>query len=471
MITNLKPYPEYRDSGVPWLGEVPEHWGQRRMKFLFKERVQKGFPDEPLLAATQSKGVVRKSDYGSRTVTAVKDLHLLKLVEEGDFVISLRSFQGGIELAHCRGIISPAYTVLTPREEALIRYFRYFLKSQAFIDSMTLFVTGIREGQNIDYSRLARAFLPVPGEEAAAIVRFLDHANHRLEKAIRAKQKVIKLLNEQKQVIIHRAVTRGLDPNVRLKPSDSDWLGDIPEHWQVLQLRRISSLVTSGSRGWAKHYHDQGDVFLQSGNLGRAMRLNLGTVQHVRLPAGAEGMRTKVSRDDLLVCITGALTGNVVHVDAELPTAYVNQHVALVRIKKKVVNSRFVAYALHSDAGQRQFKTGEYGGTKQGLGLGEVKSVEIAFPPSEEQNRIVEGLDRELSRLDEPISRTEREITLLREYRTRLTADVVTGKLDIREAAARLLDNEEPTAWEESAKDAEGWGTDESDAIPEETMA
>src|SRR5688572_12131081 len=109
MTADLKPYPESSESGLPWLGRAPGHWRLRRAKFLFTERVQKGFPDEPLLAATQSKGVIRKEDYGARTVMAMKDLHLLKLVETGDFVISLRSFEGGIEVAHCRGIISPAY--------------------------------------------------------------------------------------------------------------------------------------------------------------------------------------------------------------------------------------------------------------------------------------------------------------------------------------------------------------------------
>lgn len=215
MIAELKPYSEYKESGLPWLGRVPRHWGRRRMKFLFKERVQKGFPDKTLLAATQSKGVVRKEDYGSRTVTAMKDLHLLKLVETGDFVISLRSFEGGIEVAHSRGIISPAYTVLAPRREASQGYYSRFFKSPDFISSLTLFVTGIREGQNIDYERLSRAYLPLPSaDEQEAIGQFLDWANGRLERAIRAKRKVIALLNEQKQAIIHRAVTRGLNPSV-----------------------------------------------------------------------------------------------------------------------------------------------------------------------------------------------------------------------------------------------------------------
>jgi len=123
MIDDLKPYAEYKDSGLPWLGNVPDHWQMRRTKVLFKERVQKGFPSEPLLAATQTKGVVRKEEYGERTVTASKDFHLLKLVEPDDFVISLRSFQGEIEYSRCRGIISPAYTVLTPQPDTSRGYY------------------------------------------------------------------------------------------------------------------------------------------------------------------------------------------------------------------------------------------------------------------------------------------------------------------------------------------------------------
>jgi type I restriction enzyme S subunit len=189
MIADLKPYSEYKESSLPWLGQVPGHWGTRRMKFLFNERVQKGFPDEPLLAATQSKGVVRKEDYGTRTVTAMKDFHLLKLVEKGDFVISLRSFQGGIEVAHYRGIISPAYTILKPRREVSQGYYARFFKSPDFISSLTLFVTGIREGQNIDYERLSRAYMPLPpleeqSESVAGIVRNMHHRPHNRKRVI-----------------------------------------------------------------------------------------------------------------------------------------------------------------------------------------------------------------------------------------------------------------------------------------------
>ena len=178
MIRGLKPYPAYKDSGLPWLGEMPEHWEVRRMKTLLCERSQKGFPNEPLLAATQTKGVVRKEEYENRTVLALKDLHLLKLVHIGDFVISLRSFQGGIEYAREQGIISPAYTILHPVDRKNHGFLRWLFKSRPYIENLTLFVTGIRQGQNIDHEKLSRSEIPLPPQsEQDSMVRFLDHAD------------------------------------------------------------------------------------------------------------------------------------------------------------------------------------------------------------------------------------------------------------------------------------------------------
>ena len=239
----MNPYPAYKPSGVPWLGDVPEHWHVRRTKTLLVERSQKGFPDEPLLAATQTKGVVRKEDYDNRTVLALKDLHLLKLVRVGDFVISLRSFQGGIEYAREQGIISPAYTVLYARNPDTHTYLAWLFKSRSYIENLTLHVTGIRQGQNIDYEKLSRSYLPLPPmAEQAAIVRYLDHADRRIRRYVDAKRKLIALLEEEKQAIVSQVVTRGLDPNVPLKPSGIEWLGDVPEHWQAVKLRRCVSV-------------------------------------------------------------------------------------------------------------------------------------------------------------------------------------------------------------------------------------
>ena len=208
MIPRFRPSPTYKDSGVEWLGKVPEHWDLRRTKSLLFQRSEKGFPNETLLAATQTKGVVRKENFENRTVLAMKDLESLKLVHVGDFVISLRSFQGGIEFARDQGIISPAYTVLYPLEPDHHDYLARVFKSLPYIENLSLFVTGIRQGQNIDYERLAHSYLPLPPcTDQNAIVRFLDHAERCIDRYIRTKRKLLQLLEEQKLAIIHQAVT------------------------------------------------------------------------------------------------------------------------------------------------------------------------------------------------------------------------------------------------------------------------
>ncbi len=146
----LKPYEKYKPIPELWITRIPDSWSFRKIKYLFKERCEKGYPYEPLLVASQNMGVVPKDVYGNRTVEANKDLHLLKLVKVGDFVISLRSFQGGIEYAYYQGIISPAYTVMVPNKEISPGYFRHLAKSCLFIGLLQMCVTGIREGQELN---------------------------------------------------------------------------------------------------------------------------------------------------------------------------------------------------------------------------------------------------------------------------------------------------------------------------------
>ena len=247
--SNLLPYPTYKPSGIPWLGDVPGHWESPRTKTVFTERVEKGFPDEPLLAATQTLGVVRKDRYDNRTVLALKDLHLLKRVHAGDFVISLRSFEGGIEYAHDQGIISPAYTTIKAAQSyACNGYFALLFKSAPYLENLRLHVTGIREGQNIDYVKLSRSRIPLPPlPEQRAIARYLDYMDSRIQRYIKAKERLVELLEEQKRAVINQAVTRGLDPDVPLKPSGVEWLGDVPAHWEVRRLKHVCRLIYGDS--------------------------------------------------------------------------------------------------------------------------------------------------------------------------------------------------------------------------------
>ncbi len=428
MIEGLKPYGEYRESGQGWLGCCPQHWALRRTKTLFRERAQKGFPNEPLLAATQTKGVVRKEDYGTRTVTAQKDLHLLKLVEPGDFVISLRSFQGGIEVAHHRGIISPAYTVLVPKNEAASGYFKHFFKSRQFIDSLSLFVTGIREGQNIDYERLSRAEMPLPPpDEQAAIVRFLDHANRKIDGFIRAKKKLIGLLNEQKQAIIHRAVTRGLNPDVPLKPSGIPWLGKIPEHWETPLLRQVFRENIRSHNGKPER------------QLSLSQRDGLVATDEMQ----ERSLQTS-SFDNWKVTIPGDLVLNrfKAHLGvffAATLRGIVSFHYG-VFAPQRPLNTKYFELLFHTVPYKTIFAGRSNGMTVglQNLSNQNFYGVRAIVPTVHEQNEIVSFAETRTAHLSTAITRTNHEIALMQEYRTRLTADIVTGKLDVREAAAKL---------------------------------
>ena len=202
-----KPYPKYRNLDEYWLTFIPAHWKAVKIKFLFDERSEKGYPKEPLLAATQNMGVVPKEKYGQRTVEATKDLEKLKLVKQNDFVISLRSFQGGIERAYYQGIISPAYTIMIPRGISA-NYFKHLAKSKVFINLLQTCVTGIREGQNIDYNLLKNIRIPVPPiEEQEQIARYLDSINAR----INARINEISLLKKYRDSIMSGIVTGETD--------------------------------------------------------------------------------------------------------------------------------------------------------------------------------------------------------------------------------------------------------------------
>ncbi len=442
MTPRLKPYPAMKDSGVQWLGEVPEHWELRRTKTILRERVEKGFPKEPLLAATQTKGVVRKEQYENRTVLALKDLHLLKLVREGDFVISLRSFQGGIEYAREQGIISPAYTVLRPVDDQWHGFLSWIFKSKPYVQDLSLFVTGIRQGQNIDYEKLSRSALPLPPlREQTAIVRYLQYADRRIRRYIHAKQKLIKLLEEEKQAIIHRAVTRGLDPDVPMKDSGVEWLGEVPEHWEVKKVGRFAAVGNGStpSRG-NPGYWDGGDYpWLNSS------AVNAGVItdshQFVTRLALAECHLPRVPVGSVLVAITGQ--GKTRGMAAVLTIeATINQHIAFItpRGGHAIPNPEYLRLFFVAAYSELRRLSDDSGSTKGALTCAELRQFHVALPPVREQHRIAETVAASTAETEETVRLAQREIALLREYRTRLIADVVTGKLDVRDAEALLPD-------------------------------
>lgn len=220
-----------------------------------------------------------------------------------------------------------------------------------------------------------------------------------------------------------------------MKDSDIPWLGCVPAHWQIRRLKHISTFLTSGSRGWAEHYSDDGPIFLRIGNLTRdGIDLDLSDIQRVQPPPGAEGERTAVRAGDLLVSITADI-GSVAIVPADLGHGFVNQHLALVRPRAELVSPRFVGYALRAPSLQTQFRLALYGGTKQGLGLDDVANLLVTIPPLSEQVRIEAHIDSASGRIEAAIAKIREQITKFQEYRTALISAAVTGKIDVRESA------------------------------------
>lgn len=208
----LDPNVPMKESGIEWLGKIPAHWEVRKIKNCLQERSEKGYPNEPILCATQSRGVIPQDMYDNRVVVVNKDFDKLKLVKCGDFVISLRSFQGGIEYAYYQGIISAAYTILTPKDKRNSEYFKHLFKSHDFIQLLQTCVTGIREGQNINYAMLAKHFIPIPPiEEQQKIVLYIKNRLYVIDEYIAKLKAEINYLQEYKQRLISDVVTGKVD--------------------------------------------------------------------------------------------------------------------------------------------------------------------------------------------------------------------------------------------------------------------
>jgi type I restriction enzyme S subunit len=283
-------------------------------------------------------------------------------------------------------------------------------------------------------------------DEQAAIVRFLNHASLQLERAIRAKKKLIALLNEQKQAIIHRAVTRGLDPNVRLKPSGVPWLGDIPQHWEVMRVCHFAR-VGNGStpaRSQPAYWQNGTYPWLNSSQVNRE-KIDSAD-QFVTSSALRECHLPHVPAGSLLVAITGQgkTRGTAAILEIE---ATINQHIAFITPRSSMVLSEFLQLAFMGAYRTLRALSEDSGSTKGALTCDDLKRFSLALPPRPEQIKLVDELRGATRSLGAAVSNAQREIDLIREHRTRLIADVVTGQLDVREAACNLpAEVEEPEA-------------------------
>jgi len=433
MIADLKPYAEYKATRSRWLATVPSHWEIHNLRTLIRRRNERNRADLPLLSVAREKGVFVRSlsDANENHNVIPEDLSNYKVARAGNLVINkMKAWQGSMGIAPCDGIVSPAYFVFD-FHIANYAFGQKLLRSKPYVAHFGQTSDGVRVGQ-WDLTIAGMRQIPVlvpPPDEQAAIVRFLDYANRWSDRFIKAKKKVIALLNEQKQAIIHRAVTRGLDPNVCLKPSGIPWLGDIPEHWDIAALR---SFARKRSERNAPHLSLL-SVVREKGVIVR----NRNDIEenHNFIPDDLSNYKV-VKVGDLAINKMKAWQGSLgvsEHTGIVSPAYYVCKLVGGHHgsfLHSLLRSRRYVEQYLMLSEGIR---TGQWD-----LDFYEFLKLPVLLPPYAEQLKIAEFIKSVLGDIAVAITGTEREIALLREYRTSLIADVVTGKLDVREAAKKL---------------------------------
>lgn len=461
MISGLKPYAEMKDSGVEWLGVVPAHWQVLPNRAIFKEVSERDHPEADMLSVTIAKGVVQQRillEDSSKKDSSKVDKSAYKLVSPGDIAYNkMRAWQGAIGVSDYKGIVSPAYVVQRPSPETIPRYLHYLLRTPAFAKEAERWSYGITSDMwslRPEHFRLISSCLP-PKDEQAAIVRFLDHADRRIRRAIAAKQKLIRLLEEQKRAIIHRAVTRGLDPDVRLKPSGIEWLGDVPEHWEVVRFKQRVAFQ-EGPGIMAADFRETGVPLLRISCLVGDVATLAGCNHLVPEMVERRWAHFKVRRGDYLLSAS-ASAGAVVPASEVVEGAI--PYTGIIRLWPAAagVFMPFVRLFMGSRPFQEQIELAKAGVAIAHFGPTHLKRMVICLPPEEEQESISQFVDAQSAPLVAAIGRIGGEIELLKEFRTRLVADVVTGKLDVREAAAALPEMIEPVDGEcDAVEEGEG---------------
>lgn len=438
-VAKYQKYAEYKDSGVEWLGEIPSHWDCFDGKRIFSSVRQPALSSDEQLAASQKYGVIPQNLMmqlnDSKVMLALKGTASFRHVEKNNFVISLRSFEGGIEHSNYEGCVSPAYTVLSSKKNIDYRYFKYLFKSAPFIAALQSTTDSLRDGKSISYEQFGNINLPLFSKiEQNTIANFLDHETAKIDSLIEKQQQLIELLKEKRQAVISHAVTKGLDPTVPMKDSGVEWLGQVPEHWTVSKLKYFAS-IQGGFAFSSDLFIEEGTQVLRIGNVYQ------NCLSLERQPIFIANDLVKnfqdfiVKKNDVLMSLTGTLGkrdyGFAIKVETD-DQYLLNQRVAKISPNKNVVTD-FMVYVLWSESYLTQLYSLPSGTKQANLSNSDVLGIEIVVPPTmEEQKQIARYIKEKSEKFDEMISKAESAIQLMKERRTALISAAVTGKIDVR---------------------------------------
>lgn len=456
-MQQLPRHAKYKESGLPWVDEIPAHWQTRRNRFLFREVDRRSkYGEETHLSMSQVHGLVPSKGLGRKSLQS-ENYAGGKLVAEHDLVLNrLKAHLGVFARAKQAGVVSPDYTVFRPKGDVSVQYCESLFKTPMYVGEFRRRTKGIVEGfwrlYTDDFYNVT-ALLPPP-EEQDQIVAYLRVQDAHIARFIKAKRDLIKLLTEQKLRIIDHAVTRGLDSSVALRPSGIEWLGEVPEHWELRRLKFLANNVTNQTTTKAND-----EIYL--------------ALEHVeswtgvaRLLEGDVEFASAVKRfvtDDVLF---GKLRPYLAKVTRADRAGVCVSEFLVLRSRKDLVLSAYLEQLLRCKRVIDLINSSTAGAKMPRADWTFISNVRLAVPPVEEQQNILSFIAVETKDLDETVRRTNDEIKLIREYRDRLIADVVTGQIDVRgwqpgpedvvdDAALSALGDENEEVTEEEDGDGE----------------
>ena len=416
----MRRYDSYKDSGVAWIGEIPEHWEIRSLRNFLSYVSIKGHGDKQLLSVTRENGViVRNVESKEENHNFVPDdLSGYKLVEEGQFVINkMKSWQGSYGVSSYTGIVSPAYYVCNLRFENK-RFFNIAIRSKSYVPFFTQYSKGIRVDQ-WDLSPIALKNIPFivpPLDEQQNIVEFLDEKTAKIDTYIQEKEKEIRSLEELKQAEIVFAVTHGINPNVPMKDSGIAWIGEIPEHWEIHKVK--------------EHFTERKEK-VSDKDFPPLSVSKMGVV-----PQLDDACKTDNGDNRKLVCKGDYVVNSRSDRKGSCGVSSLTGSVSLINIVlcPRNINSLYIHYMFRSNGYIEEFyRNGE--GIVADLWTTrytEMRNIYIPVPPLDEQQQIVEYIQQKTAQIDKYISDVKRQIDSLKEYRQRLICDAVTGRINIQ---------------------------------------
>lgn len=405
-----------KPSGIEWIGDIPDDWEVRKGKFLFKQRNSRGNTKKlELLSPTQKYGVIPQSKYEELTgMKPVKldinaDLASLKTICNGDYCISLRSFQGGFEYSSYEGVVSPAYQVFYPTKLISRQYYKYLFKVQSFIDKINSYAMSLRDGKNISFEDFSTTYLPFPPlKTQQKIADYLDEKCGEIDATIAKQKESIEKLKAYKQSLISETVTKGLDKSAPLKPSGIKWLGEIPQNARIIRLRFLSSI--------------------QTGDKDTVNRVENGKYPfYVRSPIVERIDTFSFDGEAILMAGDGVGAGKVFH--------YVNgkfdYHQRVYNIHNlKGVLGKFLYYYLRENF-YKEIEQSNAKSTVDSIRLPMLLDFPIIVYPYDLQKEIVSFLDKKVAEIDAIIIKKQNIIQKLDAYKKSLIFECVTGKQKI----------------------------------------